>query len=107
MAKFKRDIESTQLYFRCPGCGHLHALNDSQTDLKGENRPVWDFNGDYERPTIKPSYLSWSYRKNPETGKYDVETDKCHSFITDGKIQFLSDCMHKLANKTVELPDLD
>jgi hypothetical protein len=31
----------------------------------------------------------------------------CHSFVTDGKIQFLSDCTHSLANTTVEIPPWD
>ena len=30
----------------------------------------------------------------------------CHSFVTDGRIQFLGDCTHDLAGHTVELPDL-
>ena len=28
----------------------------------------------------------------------------CHSFITDGRIQFLNDCTHALAGHTVPLP---
>jgi len=28
----------------------------------------------------------------------------CHSFVTDGQIQFLGDCTHKLAGRTVPLP---
>jgi hypothetical protein len=36
----------------------------------------------------------------------DRPTKICHSFITDGKIQFLSDCTHSFAGKTVELPEL-
>ena len=31
--------------------------------------------------------------------------DICHSFVTDGRIQFLGDCTHKLAGQTVDLPD--
>ena len=31
----------------------------------------------------------------------------CHSFVTDGKIQFLSDCTHGLAGQTVELSEID
>lgn len=27
----------------------------------------------------------------------------CHSFVRNGKIEFLSDCTHELAGKTVEL----
>jgi hypothetical protein len=29
----------------------------------------------------------------------------CHSFIIDGRIQFLGDCDHELASQTVEIPD--
>lgn len=29
----------------------------------------------------------------------------CHSFVTDGRIQFLADCTHDLAGLTVDLPD--
>jgi hypothetical protein len=29
----------------------------------------------------------------------------CHSFITDGRIQFLGDCTHRLAGQTVPIPD--
>lgn len=29
----------------------------------------------------------------------------CHSFVTDGKIQFLNDCFHSLKGQTVDLPD--
>ena len=31
--------------------------------------------------------------------------ERCHSFIRDGKIQYLNDCTHEFAGKTVELPD--
>lgn len=107
MAKIKRDSQSTQLYFRCPGCKHLHAINDALTELRGENSPVWVFNGDYDKPTISPSILVWSYRKNPSTDEYNIETDRCHSFVRDGNIQFLTDCMHQLAGQTVELPEIE
>lgn len=30
----------------------------------------------------------------------------CHSFVTDGKIRFLSDCTHDLADQTVPMEDL-
>lgn len=29
----------------------------------------------------------------------------CHSFVRDGKIEFLSDCTHRLAGQTVEMED--
>ncbi len=97
MAKFRIVPESenqNQLQFRCPGCNNeLHALNDK-----------WEFNGDLNNPTISPSLLvrGWLCKKD---GKdvYGI----CHSFIKDGKIQYLGDCDHELKNKIVELPDFE
>lgn len=31
----------------------------------------------------------------------------CHSFITDGKIKYLSDCNHHLAGQTIDLPKIE
>lgn len=36
----------------------------------------------------------------------DVHCQRCHTFITDGKVQFLSDCTHALAGQTLDLPEL-
>lgn len=58
----------------------------------------WTFNGDLLRPTFRASMLArWTQgeEKKPMV---------CHSYVTDGKIEFLSDCTHELAGKTVELP---
>lgn len=112
MARIKRFIEADggyhhELGFYCPGCGHRHFINDKETKIP--NLPeghIWTFNGDFDKPTIRASILTYSYRKNPITGIYDIEIDRCHSFITDGKIEFLSDCMHTLAGQTVELPEI-
>jgi hypothetical protein len=71
--------------FYCPGCKEVHMYS------KGR----WDFNGDYERPTFKPSLL------------YPSKPIRCHIFMTDGMIQYLSDCGHELAGKTIECPDWD
>jgi hypothetical protein len=70
--------------FMCPGCGHEHAFTS-----------IWIFNGDMDKPTVIPSILV--DRDKPER--------RCHSFIKDGKIQFLSDCHHALAGKIVDLPE--
>lgn len=110
MAKIKRYTELDggyhhELGFMCPGCNCRHFINDSLTKIP--NVPIWTFNGDFNKPTIRASVLTRSYRKNETNGKYDIEIDRCHSFITDGMIQFLSDCQHSLAGKTVELPEID
>jgi len=71
----------------------------------------WSFNGNYDRPTFAPSVLC-RYRhpkgytnENPAPLGYDGEyvVDVCHSFVRNGNIEYLSDCTHALAGKTVAL----
>lgn len=94
--------------FQCPGCGQDHCLPTA-----GAN--AWSFNGDMERPTLSPSILAKGLRVKlgPDgkwNGEFELEQDGnplpnlCHSFVTDGRIQFLSDCNHSLAGQTVDLP---
>ncbi|HAR38556.1 MAG TPA: ammonia monooxygenase [Porphyromonadaceae bacterium] len=83
MAKFHK-TKSNDLVFHCPGCNAIHVI-DSR----------WSFNENVDMPTISPSLLvRW-----PD--------HVCHSFIREGKIQFLSDCTHKLKGQTVEIPDFE
>lgn len=64
-----------------------------------EGTPNWTWNGDVDEPTLKPSILS-------RGGNVDGEI-RCHSFVNDGKVQFLSDCSHEFAGQTVDLLDVD
>jgi len=50
-----------------------------------------------DKPTFSPSLLVFK----------DVPARRCHSFVADGSIQFLSDCFHELKNQTVEIPEWD
>ena len=86
--------------FQCPGCGYRHRIRvkiNGQTLLP---EPVWDWNGSEDSPTISPSI---NFQAVDGQG-VDVH---CHSYVKDGKIQFLSDCTHFLANQTVEIPEWD
>lgn len=74
----------------CPGCGYWH-LFDAR----------WTFNGNTERPSFQPSML---VNANIDRKLYP-KIHRCHSYVTDGKIQFLQDCTHSLAGQTVELGD--
>lgn len=56
----------------------------------------WQWNGSLESPTVSPSVLV--------TYSHAGVEKVCHSFINDGVIQYLSDCTHHLAGKTVPLP---
>lgn len=80
------------VWFRCPGCGHRHTLPVRDRHVE---RPSWEWNKSVDRPTFTPSILAsgsaWENRV-------------CHSFVTDGNIEFLNDCTHELAGQTVPLP---
>ena len=81
----------------CPACkcGHLF---DSR----------WTFNGDREKPTFRASMLI--HHKDPSPmpdGSMSRPTLQCHSFVTEGRIEFLGDCEHALRGQTVDLPDFE
>lgn len=111
-----RIIEGGQLGFWCPGCDCMHAIST------GPNG--WKFNGDYQKPTFTPSILvasghytsdfaerklkdpthgCWCTFKEQHPGITTFECCRCHSFVTDGQIQFLPDSTHHLSGKTVAL----
>lgn len=85
----------------CPACGCGHCMIEGR----------WTYNGDPDKPTFNPSLLVRGVV--PIT---DEEADRimageniepkplvCHSFIRDGKIQYLGDCTHAMAGKTVDM----
>lgn len=117
MAKFVEiQNEKGVFMFDCPGCGCSHAV---YTETANSNGAKWQFNGDVNRPTVAPSLLvryrgahppitpdnveEWSRNPWPQTMVERV----CHSYIVDGKIQYLTDCTHHLAGQTIELPDVN
>lgn len=92
--------------FDCPAChfGHGPIIRRPA----GQIGPLWSWNGDVERPTFTPSLV---VRVGPmptvPVGRPDAgKTIVCHSFIREGRIQFLSDCTHALAGQTVDLPPI-
>ncbi len=78
--------------FHCPGCKYSHPF-----EVDAPNGTGWTWNGSLEKPTFTPSLLVAK----------DMPSARCHSFVTDGRIQFLGDCFHALAGQTVELPNWD
>jgi hypothetical protein len=73
----------------CPACGYGHFFNVEQP---GPNGQQWTFNGDLMKPTFSPSMLVLPPGR------------RCHSFVREGRIEYLSDCEHAMAGKTVDLP---
>lgn len=102
------EMGANHVAFQCPGCGAEHCLPIASAG-------AWDFNGNFERPTLSPSILAKGVKVKlgPDgkwAGEWELGPDGkplpslCHSFVTDGRIQFLSDCNHALAGQTVDLP---
>lgn len=89
------------VFINCPGCKSFHSLATKTPNHCGA---MWSWNESLESPTFSPSLnVSWYYH-----GSDGVRKDfRCHSFIRDGKIEFLNDSTHDLAGKTVDLLDWD
>jgi len=60
----------------------------------------WTFDGNKKAPTFSPSLLTTCKR-----GEKQLEF-RNHVFIRNGMIEYLADCTHNLAGKTIELPKL-
>lgn len=78
--------------FNCEGCGIEHVIWTGKSGY-----PVWQFNGDVVKPTFSPSHLC-EYEWGEERKKV-----RCHSFIKNGVIEYLSDCTHSLAGHNVKM----
>lgn len=94
------------LQFFCPGCLEVHTVQISNGG--------WWFNGDIEKPELNPSVLITSghyISGQPQPPdcvicndpKWPWPCSLCHLFVKDGEIQFLNDCSHGLAGKTVPM----
>ncbi|HEY9678653.1 MAG TPA: DUF6527 family protein [Drouetiella sp.] len=91
-----------QYIFFCPGCEHDHtyivkwgAQKDNWSQRKGKSIPIWSFNGSMDKPTFEPSLLY--------TPEEHGTKERCHLFLRNGVIEFLSDCSHKFAGQKVPL----
>jgi Family of unknown function (DUF6527) len=92
------------LSFWCPGCKGAHIVI-----IESDKRPKWGWNRSATAPTFTPSILVTSgraldpsYEPDPD---FPAPPEVCHSFVTDGRIQFLGDCKHALAGQTVDIPE--
>jgi hypothetical protein len=105
-----------RLVFWCPGCDAAHTVSVAPGH--------WSYNGNPEAPTFSPSVLARSgHHMDGHDGRscwctYNADQvasgkepssfkcRRCHSFVSNGMIQFLDDCSHALAGHTVPLADL-
>jgi hypothetical protein len=91
------ELAENLLSFHCPGCKYGHAVAVNGRTMPGsDGKPnSWGWNQSYEKPTFTPSLLI----NKKKQGGYPL----CHTIITDGRIQFLADCTHELAGKTIDM----
>jgi hypothetical protein len=118
LSQVLRNVEGDGLMFWCPGCDGAHMIRHG--DGPG---PRWAWSGNAEKPTFSPSILVRGTEITPK-GRADLDAWRaagcprpapeletvptvCHSFVTDGRIQFLNDCTHSLAGQTIDLPPFD
>lgn len=101
--------EMTSITFKCPGCDDIHSVPGDRWTVTGTSP---------SDVTCSPSLLATSghycsdkqdsgcwcefNKANPSEAVFGCY--RCHSFIRNGRIEFLSDCSHKLAGKTVPVP---
>ena len=95
-----------RVHFRCPGCNSVHGIT-----VDAPNALAW--NDDLGRPTFSPSVLVHPHATLIDPTLDDDKltapdnvtiTPRCHSFVRDGRIEFLTDSTHELAGQTVDLP---
>lgn len=86
--------DATHLHFMTPGPFtsrilpvHIHGIRAVTCN--------WTWNGDVDKPTLRPSVLTWDNDR------------RCHTWITDGQAIFLSDCTHEFAGQTLDLLNVD
>lgn len=84
LGKKLRTIENG-LMFYCPACNTPHAIR------LGHNG--WQWNENIDHPTFMPSLMS---------AMSDV---RCHLFVQEGQLRYLTDSTHELAGKIVPIPD--
>lgn len=92
--------DATHVQLHCPGPFPTRFI---PVQLQGTRAGTgnWSWNGDTDKPTLKPSILT--------RGVFTVTRREtvCHSFVNDGKIHFLGDCTHEFAGQTLDLLEVE
>lgn len=100
-------VEPGHYWFKCQGCGQRHTV---QTKTGSLGTP-WGFNGNVDRPTFTPSVLvRWGKHADPKWQAPDGQdhwSGICHFYVRNGFQEFLTDCTHALAGRTVVMPEIE
>lgn len=103
------DADYMAYSFKCHA-GHEHVIPTANMSKGGHQ---WEFNGDLNKPTFKPSIKETAGTYVPGYKPHHDNLDFikrhsyiCHFVITNGMIEYCSDCTHEYARQKLELPDL-
>lgn len=93
--------EATHVTLHFPGPSGRITLPVIQRGTR-EGTGCWTWNGDTEKPTLRPSVLTEGITRIGEKVKF-----RCHTWVTDGKAQFLDDCSHDLRGQTIDMLEVE
>lgn len=84
--------EESLCYFFCPACQQAHVVRVPP------HPHAWAYDGNEVSPTFHPSIKVSG--QHPETGEPTV----CHSYLRQGQFEYLADCTHAMAGRSMPLP---
>ena len=102
--------EATHIELKFPGpVGTLHLPVQQRGTREGTGN--WTWNGDVDKPTLRPSVLTegtWRLTDAEHAtimagGHVEPRPYRCHTWVADGQAQFLDDCNHELRGQTLDL----
>jgi hypothetical protein len=102
--------EATHITLKFPGLVGLLTLPVILHGMR-EGTGCWTWNGDTEKPTLRPSVLHTGtekitddeYRRLMAGEKVEPRPFRCHTWVNDGQAQFLDDCSHELRGQTLDM----
>lgn len=80
-----RDGAVAGITFTCPGCKQEHFISFQDASV------VWTWNHSLDKPTCTPSV------------RVSSDFYVCHFMLTNGQLNFCSDCTHDLRGQTVDV----
>ena len=102
--------QATHVALNFPGPAgllHLPVITHGKRDGTG----CWTWNGDVDKPTLRPSVLTQGFHKMTDDEyksvmsgtKIEPRLYRCHTWVTDGQANFLDDCNHDLRGQVVDM----
>jgi hypothetical protein len=91
--------EATHLTIRVPGPSGRMTLPVQISGTRGGTMS-WSWNGDTEKPTLRPGVLTAGHGHRSSDNNW-----RCHTWIKDGKAEFLGDFSREYVGHTLDLVD--